>query len=378
MPVLTLLQIDCHYTNDIDHADELQCRIVADEQQVKHFQQTMLANQQWQVNESVLFQDSVSIQLWEDGKYKPFFIGQTDVVTVNTPFGVFTDEYHNGAARYTVHYQIDTPQQDFADGAENSETPLSFSEKNTTELVDENNRVSNRGLESTKPAPNITPNIVVQTGFLPDKHGFQFANYFAAKLPFVSRSDSTYGLCGGMVKAAADFFENNLPLPDVATIPKSGSSLYRYLLKRQFQSFGTGYYYLGKFFYWWFFHSTPDTQELTATEWTKIKQQLDQKRLVQLGMVYVDRREGKMWENHQVLAYSYEQYSNNLTHIYIYDPNYPKRNDIFISAHLVSVPSGTSAVNRLLCEEHVPGWMVKPIRGFFEIPLNTIRPPVLA
>lgn len=376
-PVLTLLNIECLETNDIDQADELQCRIVTDELHIAQFKQIMHSGQQWTLNESVRFSSMVSIQLWEEGKYKPFYIGQADIIADNIRLGEFSDEFHNGAARYVIRYKVDSQVPESDTNPENSETSVNSNESGTVQDSLLSNSQSNREIRNFSTAPFGTPVKTVHTGFLPDKNGFRFANYFAAKLPFVSKFDSTYGLCGGMVKAAADFFEHNLTLPDVANVPKPGSALYRYLLKRQFQSFGTGYFYLVKFFNWWFTRTTPKTQELTALEWKKIKPQLDQKRLVQFGMVYVDRHEGKMWENHQVLAYAYEEYSGNFYRIYIYDPNYPKRNDIYISAQLVSVPDKHTSIERLICEEQVPGWMVKPIRGFFEIPLNSKRPPAL-
>ncbi|HRK27113.1 MAG TPA: hypothetical protein PK239_07465 [Chitinophagales bacterium] len=367
MPLFTIIQIECLNTQLPNQPDELQCRLLADEQEIAHFTRSINTGERWEISEPVFYINSVAVQLWQDATPKPYFIGQTDVSPNDTPTPAgFTDELTNGAARYRLFYQL-TPY---------TTNSLPLTANFTPEITEAAGiRPANRAL-TPKSAPTTQP-LIYQSSFLPTVNGFAFANYFAVKLPFFSAANTTYGLCGGMVKAAADFFVHNLPLPSANVIPQINTPLYRYLFKRQLQSFGAVYHLLGKFFAWWMFKSDTQVQVLCLAEWNNIKVQLQQKRIVQLGMVYVNFKQGKLWENHQVLAYGYEQVSNETAHIFIYDPNFPRRNNVFIKAQQVAFTIGNTPTSLLICEQHVPNWIVKPVRGFFEMPLTPQKPPML-
>jgi hypothetical protein len=84
-----------------------------------------------------------------------------------------------------------------------------------------------------------------------------------------------------------------------------------------------------------------------------------------LGLVLV-RAEGraKAWDNHQVLALSAESDGSSIR---IYDPNFPRRDDITITIR----HQGDSTTIR----QHIPGRPDIPVRGFFRMPYTPAVPP---
>ncbi|OWY17174.1 hypothetical protein C7N43_29215 [Sphingobacteriales bacterium UPWRP_1] len=379
MPLLTVHKIICFRTNDLDHADELRCRIIADDAMPREFKHTILAGQQWNLNTDVLFASFVRIQLWEDSAAtgQPFYAGQTDVAAAVCANGSFEAEFLHQNGWYRIYYSLDI-QPPVTE--RNIQHPVYTTNDNPAMLPEM--QTTNRGLpqDMATGSGDQTGRVAsgAGKGFLPSIHGFAFPNYFTfqlnTRLSFIPRFSSTYGLCGGMVKAAADYYEHQLPLPHTNIIPQPGSSLYRYLVKRQMQSFGPTFAYLTRFFKWWMLYSTLKTQQLTLHEWEKIKIALDNQILVQLGVVYVDHHQGSLWENHQVLAYAYEQPNPGLIYLKIYDPNFPKRDDVFIKGEFNNVQTDKKSISRLICEQHIPGWVVKPVRGFFEMPVKSKHP----
>lgn len=75
-----------------------------------------------------------------------------------------------------------------------------------------------------------------RTGFRPEIHGFRFANDFANN--FIPEFDwRTNGLCGGMVFAALDYFNNqSVPVPNQDYLPADGTTLRDYIYARQVHS----------------------------------------------------------------------------------------------------------------------------------------------
>jgi len=211
--------------------------------------------------------------------------------------------------------------------------------------------------------------------FQPAQHGFQFVNRFPGLfLPFalppgLSQPNSIYGLCGGMSAGAADFLLAGRKIPQTSTVPTAGDPLHRYLYARQLDSLGAFGDVILRFMNWM---SRPDggptgTQKLTLDEFEhKVRSRLNAFRPVVLGMLYVkwsDSRE--VWLNHQVLAHRYTRTSESVR-IEIYDPNYPKRNDVFIEA--VKTPSGFETTQYI-------GAQSKKMYGFFMITHQPILPP---
>jgi hypothetical protein len=230
--------------------------------------------------------------------------------------------------------------------------------------------------------------------FRPSSHGFRFVNSFSGyplpisvpsipELPFIP---DTYGLCGGMSSAACDLYLAEREVPDRREAPSKRTSLHRYLYRRQLDTFGALGGYVAKFYAWM---GLPDgtvygTQKGSHDEFERIRVLLDDRLPVVLGLVYVSLAESlKMWENHQVLAYGYQETAPNKVRIDVYDPNYPQEDDIYIEAERVSVDSRTVpdqpprriTVYGLRCVQKLPDASERPVRGLFMMPYVPVRPP---
>ncbi len=109
-------------------------------------------------------------------------------------------------------------------------------------------------------------------------------------------------------------------------------------------------------------------QKRTAYQASKLRNQLDMGVPTPIGLVYVGTRDTlQIWQNHQVLACDYEVQEQVLS-ILIYDPNYPRRNDVFI----VCRPDGAGG---LLSEQRIGARRKKHVRAFFRMPYSPVRPP---
>lgn len=232
--------------------------------------------------------------------------------------------------------------------------------------------------------PETTPHC-----FLPSQHGFQFNNAFSGymlplSLPFLSdgKVPGIYGLCGGMSAGAADFLLFGRKIPAEHEPPRRGTKLHRYLFRRAIDSFAAGETIL-RFARWMLL---PDeglngTWRLTLREWEKVRDALDNQRLVPLGQLRakasnlqeVTRR---VWDNHQVLAYGYTGQPDGSIDIHIYDPNCRAADDVII--HLERVQVGEEdgePVYGLTCYERDCWERRRLLRGFFAIPYEPVEPP---
>src|SRR5207237_155792 len=96
-------------------------------------------------------------------------------------------------------------------------------------------------------------------GFLPSESAFRFTNSFphepvlTVPLPGLGKGipigDAAQGLCGGMIFTVRDLFEAGREPPADTTPPPPGSALYKYLVRRLFDSWdlprgGLRYYQL--------------------------------------------------------------------------------------------------------------------------------------
>lgn len=234
--------------------------------------------------------------------------------------------------------------------------------------------------------PETTP-----VEFIPTRDGFRFPNLFSGfmlpfSIPFVPpKVNSYYGLCGGMSAAAYDFLLAGRKTPETKEVPKTGSVFQRYLFRRAIDSFAMGESVL-QFARWM---ALPDsgpngTFALTLGEYQEIHDLLDQQRLTPLGLIY-QKGEGareiaqNIWNNHQVLAYGYQQNADGSMDVRIYDPNEPDNDDVILHAEKVQVGEsegkplyGLSTVERgkrraVLAEQMV--------YGFFRMPYQPVEPP---
>ena len=199
------------------------------------------------------------------------------------------------------------------------------------------------------------------TGFVPTEHGFHFANRFPSvpditiPIPFgrVEFGDASKGLCGGMVFTALDYYLAKRLIPAGKTPPTTGM-LFDTLVRRLLNSFNLP---LGILNYIVLMQPDyPDGETRSSgsrfaphgrawqtirVEWPLIKQMLDSGMPCPLGLVRVKTRDlSKLGENHQVLATGYDVCDDTLT-LFIYDPNYPGRDDLSLSLSLAAPEEAT-------------------------------------
>lgn len=236
----------------------------------------------------------------------------------------------------------------------------------------------------------FTPDVT----FLPSQHGFNFLNRFPGyplpfsipKLPNITDIESTYGLCGGMSAATCDFFLAQKTMPEIKEPPAKGTPLYKYLYRRQTDSFGAFGTHIAKFAQWMVLPEDTvfGTQKRTYDQFEEISNDLDDGNLAVIGLVYVGGSTVQIWENHQVLAYKYEEFGNDIK-LYIYDPNYPNQDDVFIAAQRIPVgktrvPGDSSrrrTVMGLRCKQkRSSSQKEKAVRGFFKMPYQPVEIPV--
>ncbi len=214
--------------------------------------------------------------------------------------------------------------------------------------------------------------------FLPSRDGFKFVNSFSgyplpadvSKLLPDPGQNFHFGLCGGMSAAARDFYLSGQQIPDIFSPPAKDTPLYQKLYERQLDTLRWyNFKYALKFIMWmarddnnqWFWRGT---RKLTCDEYPKIAMALTSgDGLAVLGLVLVKVPDKfKIWENHQVLGYSLQEGPDRQTNhsfiVSIYDPNFPGRDDITISARTVKVGRHPIFFWRLeqgfKCVEHIP------------------------
>jgi hypothetical protein len=175
------------------------------------------------------------------------------------------------------------------------------------------------------------------SGFLPSRSAFHFANSFKGlPLPdvlekLIDTTKSVHGMCGGMCFAAIDFAKAGKQPPACPPRPE-GTRLYAYLWQRQLASWGVLSTQVLRYVFWMSL-SDEQAQAESRSEWANLRKRLRKGELTVLGLVYKDLRESlAVWDNHQVLAYGSMEQADGSIHIRIYDPNYPKRDDIYLDA----------------------------------------------
>ena len=231
--------------------------------------------------------------------------------------------------------------------------------------------------------------------FLPSRNGFKFGNSFSGYfLPYSTpafmssrKISSKYGLCGGMCAAAYDFALAGRAISQNIEVPAQGTRLQRYLFRRQMDSLGGLGEGLVKVAQW---TSLPDdtpvgTMRRSADEFSQLRQKLDDGNQVILALIYA--RAGSLKElsrlifnNHQVLAYAYQQDAAGGITIHIYDPNLPTQDDVDIHSEPLLLgeipsPTGPQVVMGLRSTQRVGGAYYKDVRGFFAMPYTPEKPP---
>ena len=185
--------------------------------------------------------------------------------------------------------------------------------------------------------------------------------------------DAADGLCGGMIFAARDLFEAGLAPPADTEAPPPRSPLFRYLVRRLFDSFDLP---SGPFRYLaWMALAEDNTPwgprglgwRSIRNEWPKVKRDLDHGVLTPLGVVRLRTlNPWRVGQNHQLLAYGYDlDERSGRVSLQVYDPNHPDADDLSLTFDLQ--PRGNWKV------EYIEGEL--PVRGFFRTRYRAASPP---
>jgi hypothetical protein len=182
----------------------------------------------------------------------------------------------------------------------------------------------------------------VTAAFLPSVHGLHFDNRWPAGTPvLLGLGDAGNGLCGGMVFAAADLHRAGLPPPDDRDPPAPGTPLFRYLVRRQWDSVRVLAYYRRAVL--------PDPLPVRRAL-PRIVAALDRGRPVPLGLVTVRSFNPlRLVRCHQVLAYGHHG-----DVLRVYDPNQPDDDTVTITVD----GAGPVVASTVDCD---------PIRGLFSM-----------
>jgi len=238
--------------------------------------------------------------------------------------------------------------------------------------------------------------------FDPKVHGFGCQNSFeGSPLPPVLRGTASqtvraitkgvelelglpqrFGLCGGMSLAAADYFLAGRTVPFVTAPPAQDTPLYDYFYQRQTDSMGQFGVMALKFLRWM---DLPDTTEngestasLTALELPAVLARIRDGHLVPLGLVLKSTQSGRLWENHQVLAFGCDELPGGVVEVSVYDPNFPGNDKVVLRVtpvEKVATVVGGDTRFQVMCEREAGKGRLTKVRGFFVMPYTYRSPP---
>ncbi|MBN1315261.1 MAG: hypothetical protein JXA42_07330 [Anaerolineales bacterium] len=223
--------------------------------------------------------------------------------------------------------------------------------------------------------------------FRPSLHGWKFLNRFKGyfipfsipSLPDIPGVGNVYGMCGGMTAAALDMLLAGRVISKNDKTPKRKTPLHRYLYRRQIDSFGSFGEQIVRFARWMFLPdgTTLGTWRKSLIEFETIRAKLDDDNPLPIGLVYVSSQDTlKIWENHQVLAWQYVKNNETEIDLYVYDPNYPERDDVVIRCRHTPIQDGDGVtLFGLNSTQWVGSRQVRPVRGFFAMPYTPVTPP---
>ncbi|MDO8689558.1 MAG: hypothetical protein Q7R39_06040 [Dehalococcoidia bacterium] len=219
---------------------------------------------------------------------------------------------------------------------------------------------------------------MVITSFKPSQNGFHFPNLFVNHLLDVPGlgAITTRGRCGGMAYASLDYYFAGIPIPPYlpsdfpgGQVPPDGNPLADYIYARLLNSFTDG----GFQFVQWTLLPDNDTPlfrgvtRLTRGEISKLRTRIDAGRPAPIGLV-VAASLAELGNDHQVVAYGYDyDATSQKTTIYLYDNNYPDRDD----AVLVADPAKPH-LDELVGSDVVASW-----RGMFIQNYRRKTPPTI-
>ncbi|MEJ2185822.1 MAG: hypothetical protein P8Z36_07760 [Gemmatimonadota bacterium] len=178
----------------------------------------------------------------------------------------------------------------------------------------------------------------------------------------------TFGLCGGLCWSALDRYYAER-LPTALDAPRAGEPLYEELLQRQLNALSNGGWRL---VHDW--QAKPDEPDrfrrndigtATLSEYKRMRRLLTAGEPVLLHLVRVSGPFANPTENHQVLAWSFQENpTTKRARIRVYDPNRPADDDVYIELAL-SRQDGRVPLRQSSGE---------PLRGFFVVEYDRPRP----
>jgi hypothetical protein len=220
------------------------------------------------------------------------------------------------------------------------------------------------------------------SNFVPSTNGLHYANFWPnepdLKVPIpggtIPIGNASNGLCGGMAFVVRDLFEAHRLPPATTTNPSGDSPAFNYIVKRLFDSFnipgGVAQYFE------WMNLPTHDTMigpsgtshRTIEDEMPKLRATIDSGHPCPIGLVCIHSANPMdMGQNHQVLAYGYEDQGPTTT-VWVYDSNHPDANDVTIAfdhtnpAHTTTFTYSTG--------DHT-------VLGFFTVPYTASDPSSL-
>jgi hypothetical protein len=185
------------------------------------------------------------------------------------------------------------------------------------------------------------------SGFAPSRDGFPFPNQWPHVAPIrlgpgrlsIGIGDAANGLCGGMVFSVADLHVAGVPMPPDPQ-PSPGSARFRYLVRRQVESFD----WLRLPLRFFVLMAVPDSlrrRHAGRAAWPGIRAEIDAGRLAMVGLIRVSSRNPlRLTQNHQVVAWRYGVDGRHIR-LGVYDPNHPGRDDVELRLEIT--PDGRRA-----------------------------------
>jgi len=173
-------------------------------------------------------------------------------------------------------------------------------------------------------------------GFLPSRYGLHFRNSWPSGPArtidvgpiHIPIGDVGRGLCGGMAFVARDLFTRGVDAPPDRLPPAPSEPLFKEVVDRQFDSFGTLFVVPLRFWLASVASQASRTRESVRDAWPAIRAAIDAGQLPMVGLI-----RAATWNplaldlGHQVVAYRYDE-SATAASFWIYDPNHPDDDDV--------------------------------------------------
>lgn len=164
----------------------------------------------------------------------------------------------------------------------------------------------------------------MKTNFNPLSHGYSFPNRFEFKgisrIKKLIKSNFIYGMCGGMVFTALDYYFDQYKLPEYKAVEELPLSYTKYLWKRQTQSVSISV--LLKIIHFASLSVSKSMQKTIDDELPKIIDRLNDGLPAPIVIIRSSLLQNPT-HNHQVLVTGYINNGSTLD-LELYDPNHPK------------------------------------------------------